>query len=93
MPNGGRLRIEVEEAVQSDLEGVRVLISDDGAGIRCEFLDKVFEPFFTTKGDLGTGIGLRVSKQLVKNTRATSPLTAAPIPVAEEHRSQFFFRT
>ena len=66
MPNGGRLRIEVAETVPPEEEGVHVLISDDGTGIRSEFLDKVFEPFFTTKGDLGTGIGLWVSKQLVE---------------------------
>ncbi len=66
MPNGGRLRIEVAETVPPEPEGVQVLISDNGTGIRSEFLGKVFEPFFTTKGDLGTGIGLWVSKQLVE---------------------------
>jgi signal transduction histidine kinase len=29
-------------------------------------LAQIFEPFFTTKGDLGTGIGLWVAKQLVE---------------------------
>jgi signal transduction histidine kinase len=29
-------------------------------------LAQVFEPFFTTKGDLGTGIGLWVTKKLVE---------------------------
>ena len=66
MPNGGRLRIELAETVRPEPEGVHVFISDDGTGIRSEFLGKVFEPFFTTKGDLGTGIGLWVSRQLVE---------------------------
>jgi signal transduction histidine kinase len=35
-------------------------------GIRQEHLAQIFEPFFTTKGDLGTGIGLWVTKQLVE---------------------------
>jgi signal transduction histidine kinase len=29
-------------------------------------LGRIFEPFFTTKGDLGTGIGLWVTRQLVE---------------------------
>jgi signal transduction histidine kinase len=29
-------------------------------------LTKVFEPFFTTKGNLGTGIGLWVARQLAE---------------------------
>jgi len=35
-------------------------------GIQQEHLAQIFEPFFTTKGDVGTGIGLWVTKRLVE---------------------------
>jgi len=35
-------------------------VSDTGAGIEQEILDKVFDPFFTTK-DIGDGTGMRLS--------------------------------
>jgi signal transduction histidine kinase len=49
-----------------DGDGVQAIISDTGCGISRENLGKVFEPFYTTKGNLGTGIGLWVAKQLVE---------------------------
>jgi signal transduction histidine kinase len=41
-------------------------IRDSGAGIRQEHLEKIFEPFFTTKGNVGTGIGLWIARQLAE---------------------------
>ncbi len=40
-------------------------IADTGPGIPQEHLAKIFEPFFTTKRDIGTGLGLWVSKDLI----------------------------
>jgi two-component system NtrC family sensor kinase len=39
---------------------VEIKVSDTGAGIPRENLQKIFEPFFTTKGQKGTGLGLAV---------------------------------
>jgi PAS domain S-box-containing protein len=64
MPRGGVLHIQIEGS--GSPEGVRIEIKDQGTGIRQEQLTRVFEPFFTTKGQLGTGIGLWVVKQLVE---------------------------
>ena len=66
MPRGGRLSISTGHTMKSNEDGVQVVVSDTGSGIRREHLAKVFEPFFTTKGNLGTGIGLWVAKQLVE---------------------------
>ena len=66
MPNGGVLHLSVRIVISSAGGGIRTVIRDSGTGIKSEHLDRIFEPFFTTKGDLGTGIGLWVTKQLVE---------------------------
>jgi len=48
-------------------EGVRIEITDQGAGIPPENLAKIFDPFFTTKDvDKGTGLGLAISHGIVE---------------------------
>jgi len=66
MPNGGRLQLSVAEMKNEDADGVQVVIRDHGTGIATAHLERIFEPFFTTKGDVGTGIGLWVSRQIVE---------------------------
>ncbi len=55
-----------------DNGSISIEISDSGAGIAPEQLDKIFEPFFTTKevGE-GTGLGLSVSDSLIKRLGGT----------------------
>ncbi len=68
MPDGGRLVIEVDRTeldseyayLHPETEPgtyVRLKVSDTGAGMDADTVDRVFEPFFTTKRD-GTGLGL-----------------------------------
>lgn len=53
--------------VESDLkdEHILVIIRDSGSGISEKVRVKIFEAFFTTKGELGTGLGLYVSFEIV----------------------------
>jgi C4-dicarboxylate-specific signal transduction histidine kinase len=45
-------------------------VSDNGCGMDEEIMMKIFEPFFTTKEELrGSGLGLFVSKNLIKGLR------------------------
>ncbi len=47
-------------------KGVRFTIADNGTGMAPEVQRRIFVPFFTTKADVGTGIGLWVTKSLIE---------------------------
>jgi Signal transduction histidine kinase involved in nitrogen fixation and metabolism regulation len=46
-------------------DGKYISVSDNGVGISSENVDQIFTPFFTTK-DSGTGIGLSLSRQIMR---------------------------
>ncbi|QLG88921.1 hypothetical protein HQ393_12110 [Chitinibacter bivalviorum] len=49
-----------------DEQTLRLIVSDNGVGIRPEHLDHIFEPFFTTKlGQGGSGLGLNIVYNIV----------------------------
>ena len=43
-----------------------LLLEDNGIGIPAAQLPRIFEAFYSTKDDVGTGIGLWVTKELVE---------------------------
>jgi PAS domain S-box-containing protein len=45
---------------------LQLTMADNGCGIRTEHLKRIFEPFFTTKEAFGTGLGLWVTRELVR---------------------------
>jgi len=68
-PDGGKLRIDIFRSRQwqkEEVQGVRVVIADNGHGISPENRSKLFQPLFTTKGEQGTGLGLWVSQGIVR---------------------------
>jgi len=76
MPEGGRLTISAEvsgdqspisnlQSLDRDRSPISIFVTDTGAGIPPEDLDKVFEPLFTTKAR-GIGLGLAISRNLVE---------------------------
>ncbi|MGQ0589384.1 MAG: PAS domain S-box protein [Sphingosinicella sp.] len=61
MPGGGRLILSSRNipGEAGDPDMVCIALSDTGAGIEAEVLERVFDPFFTTKPvGKGTGLGL-----------------------------------
>lgn len=46
--------------------GIRITLADNGSGMPPEVQKRIFIPFFTTKADVGTGIGLWVTKSLIE---------------------------
>lgn len=61
-PVGGKVTIEFLSTAERN--GFRV--TDNGAGMSDEVRRRLFEPFFSTKGDLGNGLGLYISKEIVE---------------------------
>jgi PAS domain S-box-containing protein len=50
---------------EPDGQVVHVAVEDDGPGIDDQDVERIFEPFFTTKKDVGTGLGLWVTREIV----------------------------
>ncbi|HLJ28040.1 MAG TPA: PAS domain S-box protein [Candidatus Angelobacter sp.] len=65
---GGKIviRARASRHVRTGVDGIRVTIADNGIGIPAENQQKVFTPFFTTKKEVGTGLGLWVTKDLLE---------------------------
>jgi PAS domain S-box-containing protein len=69
MPDGGSLCIRVSrthEWNRSQKAGVRITMLDTGCGIAPEHRKELFQPFFTTKEDVGTGLGLWITRNIVE---------------------------
>jgi signal transduction histidine kinase len=70
----GRILIRVSAAHEYAGEkraGVRLTVCDNGPGIAFEVRQKLFEPFFTTKRDVGTGLGLWVTSNILSKHNGT----------------------
>jgi signal transduction histidine kinase len=67
---GDRLLIHVYDSTDwhdFSRKGVRITVLDNGPGVKESDRRHLFEPFFSTKGQKGTGIGLWVSRGIIKN--------------------------
>ncbi len=66
---GGTICVRVSAARSWDDTsrcGARITVADSGRGINPEHRAKLFEPFFTANKDVGTGLGLWISKAIVE---------------------------
>ena len=73
----GEVRIKTYSSRETGQVGV--VVKDAGTGIREADLKYIMDPFFTTKRDRGgTGLGLSVSNNIVKNHGGSLALTSDP---------------
>jgi PAS domain S-box-containing protein len=65
---GGSIRIRGRATRNpgSGIQGVQISVADTGSGISKNDQRHLFTPFFTTKKDVGTGLGLWITKDLVE---------------------------
>ena len=45
---------------------MEIVVRDEGHGMNDETLRNLFQPFYSTKGDLGNGLGLYISHEIVE---------------------------
>jgi PAS domain S-box-containing protein len=64
--NGGTLTSRVTDATRDGRPGVRTTVADDGSGMDRATRARMFEAFFTTKPEIGTGLGLWLSKEIIE---------------------------
>jgi len=66
MEKGGTLSVAL--SADKELGGVRITVSDTGAGIAKENLEHIFDPYFTTRQS-GTGLGLAIVHKIIEAHR------------------------
>jgi signal transduction histidine kinase len=59
-------QIGVVTALETEGEWVRILVADNGVGIPQAKQADIFKPFVSTKGAKGTGLGLAVSRKILR---------------------------
>ena len=67
----GHIRIRARHAYdwKTGQNGIRITVADTGCGMAPDVRKRLFTPFFTTKADVGTGLGLWVTKGMVEKAK------------------------
>jgi signal transduction histidine kinase len=73
-PPGKPVKIDVARRC---VEGVRIRVTDEGAGMTPEVLERIRKPYFTTK-EGGTGLGVAVARGLVEQHGGQLNFESAP---------------
>lgn len=68
LPPSGRLSVRACRCrdPRTGVYGARLTVADNAGGIPAELRPRIFDAFFTTKSDVGTGLGLWVTRNLVE---------------------------
>jgi PAS domain S-box-containing protein len=80
----------VSVITKSDGHTVEIEVSDTGVGINPENMGRIWAPFFTTKtSDVGTGLGLPISREIVEGAGGTIAVES-PAPGTDPPRGSRF---
>jgi PAS domain S-box-containing protein len=71
VPHSGTICVRIDCHEDATTKIVKVIVEDNGPGIAPEHRAHIFEPFFTTKKDVGTGLGLWVTKEIIERHSGT----------------------
>lgn len=69
-----RIQVHCDEASPH----VELSVEDDGKGIEQHQLQEIFRPFHSTKGNLGNGLGLYVSKNIIDRHNGDLRISSKP---------------
>jgi signal transduction histidine kinase len=62
----GSPQVTVVTAKEPGAGWMRIEVTDNGAGVAADKLGEIFRPFVSTKGAKGTGLGLAVSRKILR---------------------------
>lgn len=72
MPQGGELKISTNSAVNvNGTDFAEIIVSDNGPGIPGHILKELFKPVSSTKGAEHSGLGLSISKNLIRDVQGS----------------------
>ncbi len=75
-------RLIVDSFIDDTGSRVCVTVTDNGPGVAPEIAQRLFRPFASTKGIRGTGLGLYISRQLVREAEGELDLVTRAEPGA-----------
>ena len=73
----GAKHIDISASMGKDDELI-IIVANDGAPIPVESQEQIFVPFFTTKKE-GSGIGLALARQIMRNHNGTIDLDSSDL--------------
>jgi signal transduction histidine kinase len=70
--------VTIGVACDAEADRVRITVSDSGAGMNAETIAEIFNLFVSTKGSRGTGLGLTVSRKILREHGGDIHVTSQP---------------